>query len=241
MRYALVSDIHGNEEALRAVFARLAPDDALLCMGDSVGYGPDPNACLALLRDRVHAAVLGNHDVAAVDGEGFEHFNPAARLAIEWTRGVLAPDLAAWLDGLAYEVRMPDYLMVHGAPVTYFRYIEDNADAAEAFAATDARLVFIGHTHIAEYYALGPSGEIAHGHRQNGGDLALDPLTRYIVNPGSVGQPRDLNPDASFAFYDDAAQTIVWQRAAYAIPDVQAKIGAARLPEVCARRLAVGR
>ena len=241
MRYAVISDVHGNAEALRAVLALVAAEDSVLCLGDIVGYGPDPNTCVALVRQRGALMVLGNHDVAAIDGHGVASFNPAARAAIEWTQGVLEAGHVAWLDAQSYEVRRPEFLLVHGAPVEYFTYILDKSDAANAFAATDAPLVFVGHTHVAEYYALRPNGTIEHAHRQHGGSLALEEGVRYIVNVGSVGQPRDLNPDASFVSYDSAARTIQWRRVPYPIAAVQAKIGAAHLPDVCARRLAVGR
>lgn len=241
MRFALVSDIHANLEALVAVFARVAETDDVLCLGDIVGYGPDPNGCVALVRSRAAETVLGNHDVAAIDDHGLDYFNGDARAAIEWTQTVLAAEHATWLDGLAYEARLADVLLVHGAPVEYFKYILDKTAAAEAFAQTDAPLVFVGHSHIAEYYALGPDGSIAHEHRQHGGELILEAGTRYIVNPGSVGQPRDLNPEASFAIYDDRAHRIEWQRVPYAIAEVQEKIEAAHLPVSCGRRLSVGR
>ncbi len=171
MRFAVVSDIHGNLEALSAVLERVAATDGLLCLGDTVGYGADPNACVSLVRERATAAVLGNHDVGAIDNHGLAYFNPAARSAIEWTQTVLAPENAAWLDSLSYEIRTPEYLLVHGAPVEYFTYILDKAAAKNAFAATDAPLIFVGHTHIAEYYTLGPDGEIGHRHVQQGGRL----------------------------------------------------------------------
>lgn len=241
MKFALVSDIHGNLESLTAVFGRIEPDERILCLGDIVGYGPNPNECLALVRERAFATILGNHDVAAVDSHGLAYFNDAAREAIEWTQGVIAPDLVAWLDGLSYEVRMPEYLLVHGAPVDYFRYVLDKASAARAFADTDAPIVFVGHTHVADYYALAPDGAIAHEFRQTEGSLRLEPGFRYIVNVGSVGQPRDLNPDASFVRYDSDAGTIAWCRVAYEIAETQRKIGEVRLPSALARRLAVGR
>ncbi|MBC5803389.1 MAG: metallophosphoesterase, partial [Candidatus Eremiobacteraeota bacterium] len=140
MRYAVLSDVHGNLDALGAVLDAVAPSDVLLCLGDIVGYGPDPNACIAMLRARGALTVLGNHDVAAVDGHGLEYFNDAARVALEWTRGVLEPEHAAWLDSLSYEIRQPAFLMVHGAPVRYFAYILDKEEAAAAFGATDAPL-----------------------------------------------------------------------------------------------------
>ena len=241
MRYAIVSDIHSNIEALRAVFERLSESDQLLCLGDVVGYGPNPNECVELVRARATACILGNHDVAAIDSYGVEFFNPAARDAIAWTQTVLSGENAAWLDGLAYELRMPDFLMVHGAPVTYFSYILDIEDAERAFAATDAPLVFVGHSHVAEWYGRAVDGQITHAHVQRGGSLELVEGVRYIVNVGSVGQPRDLNPDASFAFYDSDSRTISWERTAYPIGLVQAKIEQAHLPQTLAKRLSAGR
>jgi len=241
MRFAILSDIHGNFEALTAVLERVASDDTVLCLGDIVGYGPNPNECLALVRERAAAIVLGNHDVGAIDSHGLSYFNPNARAAIDWTQRVLEPEHVAWLDAQSYELRTPEYLLVHGAPVEYFTYILDKGVAANAFAATDAPLIFVGHTHVAEYYALGADGEIAHAHCQRGGRIELAPQTRYIINVGSVGQPRDLNPDASFVFFDSKARTIVWERVPYAIARTQEKIGAAHLPDALAQRLTVGR
>ena len=240
-RFAIVSDIHGNLEALEAVLARVRPEDALLCLGDTVGYGPNPNECLALIRGRAQQVVLGNHDVGAIDSHGLAYFNPAARAAIDWTQRVLAPENVAWLDAQSYEVRTPEYLLVHGAPVEYFTYILDKTTAAKAFAATDAPLIFVGHTHVAEFYALGSDGTMEHAHCQHGGSLSLEPGTRYLVNVGSVGQPRDLNPDASFVVYEPQARRVTWERVSYEIALTQAKIEAAHLPETLARRLSVGR
>src|ERR1700738_4596804 len=110
---------------------------------------------------------------------------------------------------------MPDFLLVHGAPVNYFEYILDKAAAGRAFAATDAPLIFIGHTHIAEVYALRPDGAIEHAHLQQGGEIALEEGMRYLINVGSVGQPRDLNPRASFGFYDSTARKVAVSRVAY--------------------------
>jgi diadenosine tetraphosphatase ApaH/serine/threonine PP2A family protein phosphatase len=241
VRYAIVSDIHSNLEALNEVLGRVAPDDGLLCLGDVVGYGPNPNECIELIRARATSCILGNHDVAAVDSHGLAYFNPLAREAMAFTQRVLTKENVAWLDGLAYELRMPEYLLVHGAPVNYFSYILDKTAAALAFHATDAPLIFVGHSHIAEYYALESDGEITHRHLQQGGKLALESGKRYVINVGSVGQPRDLNPDASFAFYDPEARTIVWERVPYPIALVQEKIGEAHLPEALAARLTAGR
>ena len=241
MRYAVVSDIHGNLDSLDVAFAMLRPDDAVLCLGDIVGYGPQPNECVERIRARATATVLGNHDVAAIDDFGLAYFNPAAKEAMKWTQRVLSSDNRTWLDSLGYEFRMPEFLLVHGAPVNYFEYVLDKAAAARAFAATDAPLIFIGHTHIAEVYAQRPDGSIDHRHLQQGGEVALEEGVRYLINVGSVGQPRDLNPKASFGFYDSAARTVTIERFEYPIAAVQEKIVSAHLPDALARRLTVGR
>jgi diadenosine tetraphosphatase ApaH/serine/threonine PP2A family protein phosphatase len=240
-RYAIFSDVHSNIEALDAALALTRPDDKLLCLGDIVGYGPNPNECVAKIRELSFATVLGNHDVAAIDNFGLAYFNPAAREAMKWTQRVINAESTAWLNSLGYEFRMPEFLLVHGAPKNYFEYILDKAGAGRAFAATDAPIVFIGHTHIAEYYALEIDGTITHKHLQQGGELVLTPGVRYIVNVGSIGQPRDLNPRASFGLYDDEALTINIVRFDYAIARVQEKIVSAHLPEALGRRLLVGR
>jgi len=241
MRYAIVSDVHSNLESLEVMLDMLQEGDGLLCLGDIVGYGPNPNECVALIHQRATQAVLGNHDVAATDNFGVEYFNPFARNAIEWTQRKISKESVEWLNTLSYEIRMPEYLMVHGAPKNYFEYILDKRAASRAFKNTDAPLIFAGHTHIAEYYSLQPDGTIDHAHMQNGGSLQLTEGARYIVNAGSVGQPRDLNPKAAFAWFDDVERTIQFVRYDYPISEVQAKIRAAGLPEALAARLDVGR
>lgn len=241
MRYAIVSDIHGNLESLQCAFALIEPDENVLCLGDIVGYGPNPNECVRMIRERAGEVVLGNHDVAAIDNFGVEYFNEAARAAIAWTQGVIEQENVAWLNGLSYEIRQPEYLLVHGAPVSYFEYILDKRGAAKAFERTDAPLVFVGHTHIAEYYALEPDGSISHAHMQQGGELELEEGKRYIIDVGSVGQPRDLNPQASFVRYDSDTRRVQWVRYDYPIAQVQEKIHCAELPLALARRLEIGR
>ncbi len=241
MRYAVVSDVHGNIEALEAALAVIRDDDAVLCLGDIVGYGPNPNECVERIRARATATVLGNHDVAAIDDFGLAYFNPAAREAMKWTQSVLTAQNRDWLDGLGYEFRMPEFLLVHGAPINYFEYILDKAAAARAFAATDAPLIFVGHTHIAEVYALQPDGSIEHQHLQQGGEVSLAEGVRYLVNVGSIGQPRDLNPRLSFAIYDPQQRSVAIERIEYPIARVQEKIASVQLPDALARRLLVGR
>ncbi len=241
MRYAVISDVHGNIESLQRALALTDAADQVLCLGDMVGYGPNPNECVELLRARVKHAVLGNHDLAALENFGIEYFNDAARAAIAWTQTVLTQENREWLNGLSYEIRYPEFLMVHGAPVHYFEYILDKRTAAKAFANTDARIVFIGHTHIAEYWEQAPDGSIGHRHMQQGGALHFEPGHRYIVDVGSIGQPRDLNPEASFVFYEPEQQLAEWVRYSYPISEVQGKIHQAHLPDYLALRLESGR
>jgi hypothetical protein len=147
----------------------------------------------------------------------------------------------AWLDALPYELRFPEFLLVHGAPVNYFEYILEKRDAARAFEETDAPLIFIGHTHIAEYWTREPDGSISHKHMQHGGVLEIEPGKRYIADVGSIGQPRDLNPEASFVFYQPEKRRIEWVRYEYPIDTVQQKIHDVHLPDYLADRLKVGR
>ncbi|MHB8178903.1 MAG: metallophosphoesterase family protein [Vulcanimicrobiaceae bacterium] len=241
MSYAFLSDIHGNLESLQHALALVRPEERIICLGDTVGYGPNPNECLRLVRERAMHVVLGNHDIAAVENFGVEYFNDAARAAIEWTQTVIEEDLRTWLNSLSYELRLPEYLFVHGAPVKYFEYILDKASAARAFQNTDARAIFIGHTHIAEWYSLAPDGAIGHRHMQYGGTLHLEPGMRYIIDVGSVGQPRDLNPHPCFVRFNPQTEAVEWIRYEYPIFAVQEKMHECHLPEALSVRLEMGR
>jgi len=241
MRYAILSDVHSNIESLGQALSAVPAEDAVVSLGDVVGYGPNPNECVAALRERCRHAVLGNHDLAAIEGFGIESFNSAARAAILWTQRVLDEPSREWLNALPYELRFPQFLLVHGAPVQYFEYILDKEAAARAFDRTDAPLVFVGHTHIAQYWVRDAAGNVGHKHVQQGGELHLEEDMRYIVDAGSVGQPRDLNPHPSFARYDPEASLVEWVRYEYDIAEVQRKIRLAELPAYLADRLAAGR
>jgi len=241
VKYAIVSDIHGNIESLDRALSLVDDDEIVLCLGDIVGYGPNPNECVKRIRERAKNAVLGNHDLAALENYGVEYFNEAAREAIAWTQGVLNEENRTWLNALSYELRFPDFLLVHGAPVDYFEYILDKRSATKAFSLTDAPLVFIGHTHIAEFWVQDPDGTVGHKHMQDGGELQMQEGKRYIIDVGSVGQPRDLNPQASFVKYDSSTRKVQWVRYDYPISTVQQKIHEAHLPDYLAQRLEAGR
>jgi diadenosine tetraphosphatase ApaH/serine/threonine PP2A family protein phosphatase len=241
MRYAILSDVHANAESLQAALSEISSDDVVVSLGDVVGYGPNPNECVATLRERTKYAVLGNHDLAAVENFGVENFNRAARTAIGWTQSVLDEASRAWLNALPYELRLPDFLLVHGAPVNYFEYILDKGAATRAFERTDAQIVFVGHTHIAECWSRDSAAKIGHKHMQRGGELILEEGKRYIIDVGSIGQPRDLNPNPCFVRYDPEARRVEWVRYEYPIEAVQQKMRDAGLPAFLVERLSVGR
>ncbi len=243
MRLVVISDIHANLEALDAVLRRArelgATDYA--CLGDVVGYGADPEACV----DRVRAlpllaAIRGNHDTMVATGEIDPYTNQRAVLAVTWTRGVLPPQHMAWLGGLPLsQIVSPRLSLVHDSPVEpgSWRYITDEADGAPEVAGQATSLCFYGHTH--QPLALQRSVGRVRFDEQT--PLRLDPEDAYLVNIGSVGQPRDGDPRASFGIYDDDQAQVELHRVGYDIAGAQAKIRAAGLPDVLAERLQSGR
>lgn len=242
MRYGIVSDVHSNIEALHAVLAALDVEgvDTLLCLGDIVGYGPSPNECCESLRDRGCVSIAGNHDEAAATQVGLELFTPLAREALEWNRAVLKAEHLSMLGALPRERTIGGFDIVHGAPVYHFEYILDTLDAEAAFGRTDASLTFVGHTHVAEVYYQDSTGRTYQQRLAHGGRIEISPEYRYIVNPGSVGQPRDRNPQAAFAICDTEAHIVDVKRVTYDVPSVQRRIEQAGLPSQLGERLAVG-
>jgi diadenosine tetraphosphatase ApaH/serine/threonine PP2A family protein phosphatase len=243
VRYAFLSDIHANLAALEVAFARLLPDDVVICPGDLIGYGANPNECVALMRERALHTVMGNHDEAGLDLRHATNFNRFALEAIRWTNGVLLPEHRAWLATLPYELRIADFLLVHGSPndPRTFKYIMGESGADAGFGACDDRLIFVGHTHVAGYFERSPSGLVLERRLPYGGTFVLQSECRYIVNVGSIGQPRDHNADPALAFYEPATQTVTIERFSYSIERAQASIRAAGLPEELAARLERGR
>lgn len=243
MRYGIVSDVHSNLVALTAVLAELDAwgMQSLLCLGDIVGYGADPNECCEALRERNAVSIAGNHDEAAISTEGGMFFNAAAREALEWTQERLTPSNRAWLASLPRERHIGTIALVHGAPVHHFDYILDEPDARDAFARSADRVTLVGHSHVAEAYVLDEATKaIRRRSLQDGGVVELAEGFRHIVNPGSVGQPRDGNPRASYAMLDDAAATIAIRRASYDVDAARRRIENEHLPAYLGARLAVG-
>ena len=209
--------------------------DRILVLGDIVGYGPDPNAVIERLRS-VHArGVRGNHDQAMLDPGLLELFNPHAAAAARWTQGVMTPQSLRYLNGLPLTGRIGRHRVVHGSPRDpIWEYILDDLQALEILFTLGRRFCFFGHTHLPRIFT--EEGEQA---PEVGVSIPLP--ASALVNPGSVGQPRDGNPDASFAVVDLGASTVRFGRVPYDIPTTQAKIRDAGLPEIEAARLALGR
>ena len=242
MRYGIISDVHSNIEALRAVLAELDSlgIDELICLGDIVGYGPSPNECCSLLRDRGCISIAGNHDEAAADESGIDYFSPLAREALEWNRAALTREHLSYLSELPRERSFDGFNIVHGAPVYHFDYILDVIDAQAAFDRTDAALTFVGHSHIAEVYYQDAARRTYQQRLLHGRRVEISPEYRYIVNPGSVGQPRDRNPQAAFALIDAAEGFVDVRRVTYDVRSVQERIEHARLPPQLGERLSIG-
>jgi diadenosine tetraphosphatase ApaH/serine/threonine PP2A family protein phosphatase len=240
VRYAVLSDIHGNLEALRAALADArSVADTVLCLGDVVGYGADPGPCLETLVERAVAITAGNHEYGVAGRLDLGWFNRHARAAAEWTRERLDDDCRAYLGALPLVAQVGDATLVHASPARpeEWPYLVDAEDGYEAFAAFDTRLCFVGHSHRPRAWSVGSSGP---DHVARPTDITLETGRRYIVNVGSVGQPRDGDPRAAYALWDADARRVTIRRVAYDVQGARRKILAAGLPTFLADRLAAG-
>lgn len=246
MRYLILSDIHANWEALQAVLAS-AKDryDQIVCLGDIVGYGADPNAVTDWVREHVPQVIRGNHDKACCGLEDTITFNPVARRAAEWTMGTLRADNREYLKSLAQGPLEVDagFLMVHGSILDEDEYLIDPYDALFQFPHAEGRLVFFGHTHVQGGFLLWNAKSPAEAAQTNsrGAVLRIVPGRTQLINPGSVGQPRDFVWQAGYAIYDTETQAVDFQRCEYDLATAQKKIRDAGLPPALADRLALGR
>lgn len=245
MRYLVLSDIHANIDALEAVLTAAAArgyDDVLL-LGDLVGYGAAPDAVIERVRAlNPAAAIRGNHDKVATGQNGTENFNPLAQQAAHWTREAIAPANAAYLAALPRgPMAVTDEIEIcHGTPADEDAYVFDGLDAVHAIHAASRPICLFGHTHIPLVVAL-EGGELAYDDVVDGQVLEIRSGARYLINAGSVGQPRDGNPAASFAILDTASRQVTFARVPYPVEAAQARIREAGLPEALATRLAAGR
>jgi len=240
MRIALLSDVHANIDALRAVLADLdrRQVDVRVCLGDSVGYGPEPRECLDLLLESCATVLAGNHDLAASGRLGYARFSSIARDAVEFARQRLTPALRSRLGELPDEENLGDLLLVHASPTRPrdYAYVRDTAAALEQFDSHPFRIAFYGHTHMPVVFR--DDGEQVTLSLQP--SVKLLPAGRYLCNVGSIGQPRDQDPRACYAIHDSTAQTIAFHRVEYDVDAASSRIRDAGLPEQLATRLLVG-
>ena len=222
-----------------AVLSHAGDVDAIWHLGDVVGYGPEPDAVVARLRERGATGVRGNHDAAAVGGPEIDWFNPEARAAAEWTRDSIAPETRAWLDALPQRRVVDDVLLVHGSPRDPLReYVTDRRAAGENIDAQETQHALHGHTHVPVAWLATPDG-VALVRASESDGVERGPR-RTLVNPGSVGQPRDGDPRASYLVLDQEAGRVTWHRVEYDIERVQTAMRAAGLPDRLAARLTFG-
>jgi diadenosine tetraphosphatase ApaH/serine/threonine PP2A family protein phosphatase len=239
VRVAVLSDIHANLAALDAVLAAVPSVDEVWQLGDIVGYGPEPDEVVARLRDIGALGVRGNHDAAAVGGLEIDSFNVDARRAMEWTRTAIAADTRSWLAALPERMEREGFTLVHGSPRDpIWEYVTSTPVARAGIAAMETPSGLHGHTHVPIAY-LEDDGQLETMSPGAGSTVAFGPH-RVLLNPGSVGQPRDGIPTASWLVLDTAAGTATWNRTAYDVGAVQRAMEAVGLPERLVARLAYG-
>ena len=243
MLTAIISDIHGNLEALDAVH-RAATErgvDSWACLGDIVGYGADPQPCLQRIRATTEQILRGNHDAAVAGTQSLDGFNPVAREAALWTASQLTSTERELLATLPLELERDGVLLVHSEPGNpeAWEYVYSAIEAREALAATDAHICFVGHTHCP--LACVQAGGAVSSMEMSGNTIELADHLRYLFNVGSVGQPRDGDPRACFVLWDSDAKTVEFQRVCYDVEAARRKILDADLPQFLADRLLSGR
>jgi predicted phosphodiesterase len=242
MRVAIASDIHGNRQAFEAVIA--AAEDAqveeLWCLGDLVGYGAEPDACVALAEANCAICLAGNHDLAVVDVLSLADFSRGAALAAEWTRDVISPETRDFLLGLSPSGEAEAVGLYHASPRDpIWEYVLSGLTAELCLDVASQRVSVIGHSHVALSFHR-PEGAPASGSTRRADDRLDIGGGEWLLNPGSTGQPRDGDPRAAWMVLDTTAWTAEWRRADYDLAGAQAAIRAARLPDSLAERLQYG-
>jgi len=245
VRYLILSDIHANWEALLAVLADARSRyDRIVCCGDIVGYGADPDPVVQWVRANVNGVIRGNHDKACAGLEDLEWFNPLARLSAEWTQTAVQPENIEYLRCLARgPERINGFQILHGSPLDEDEYVLSEQDVAQVAPYLDCSVSFFGHTHVQGAFLCHRNGvkRLIAGDTNSGEWLLeLENDVNYLINPGSVGQPRDGDSRAAYAIYEPAARQVSLYRAEYDVASAQKKIVDAGLPEVLALRLGAG-
>ena len=240
MRFAIIADIHGNLEALQTVLADIKEQRCThyACLGDVVGYGPNPKECLDIIRGMGMPTVKGNHDEYCSVDQATDGFNPAAAEAVLWTRNQITEDDKQWLRDLKYVRMVTSFTIVHATldGPQRWGYVFDKLAAAASFTYQNTSMCFFGHTHVPVAFMR---DSMVRGGTYS--KFKTEPGKKYFINVGAVGQPRDGNPKASYVVYDVTDGTIEIRRLDYDIPAVQAKIRAVGLPERLAERLSYGK
>jgi len=241
MRVLIISDIHANLAAFKAVLADAKGQwEQIWCLGDIIGYGPNPNECVSLLQEQNHISLSGNHDWAALGKLDISSFNRVARLAITWTKNQLTSDSTEYLNSLPAHIEQPLFTLAHASPrQPVWEYILDAETAAINFDYFKSPYCLVGHTHVPIIYEADEDKYVS-GHPPTY-DAPLQLTShRRIINPGSVGQPRDANPDAAYALLD--TESLIWQhkRTPYPIKETQASMREEKMPDRLIERLSYG-
>jgi len=242
VRYLVISDIHANLAALEAVLEDAPEFDELWCLGDLVGYGPKPNECIERVRSFPHTSLAGNHDWAALGKLDLSSFNAVARTANEWTQRQLTARSRTYLNGLSPSLQQGDFALVHASPrEPIWEYIMDTNTARQNFEHFSSPYCLAGHTHVPVFFKLDEEHQRC--------EALLPPLPepvelgehRAIINPGSVGQPRDGDPRASYALLDISEMSWAFHRVSYPVEITQERMRAKGLPRRLIDRLEIGR
>ncbi len=243
MRYAIISDIHANLAAFNAVLDDIKGRggvDRVLCLGDIVGYGPDPNECIEALRRTDHICVAGNHDLAAIGNIATEEFNPDAAASCHWTAKQLSLTDIAYLENLPLVIEEGGFTLVHGSPRDpIWEYLLTTSLAKENFAHFMTQFCLVGHSHVPLVFTRAENGDCS-GRRFSTGVKLVPGGDRMIINPGGVGQPRDSDPRASYAIYDDEKRLVSLYRVSYDIQATQKRMTEFGLPASLITRLSYG-
>jgi predicted phosphodiesterase len=244
MRYAFISDIHANLEALEAVFDDIESQniDEVVCLGDIVGYGANPNECVDLVKKKCPTILLGNHDAAAVELLSTQHFNIHAKIAIEWTEQNLRKDVKNTLSELPLRSTNDQVTLVHATPYepNMWYYITSLEEAAFNFQFFDTPVCMVGHTHIPIIIVLDEQKEL-YVHQDVSIRMNDIPGARLLINVGSVGQPRDRNPKSCYGIFDSETTGFSYRRVLYNIEKTQHKMKKIKMPEFLITRLEDGR
>jgi predicted phosphodiesterase len=241
MKYGIISDVHGNYVALTSVLDELKEVDRIICVGDIVGYGPQPNECVRAIRNLGSLVIMGNHDLALIGELSISSFNEYAIAAILWTKEQITSENLEYLKGLSHILDLPDFVVVHGGLRNYtLEYIFDTYEAEENFALLKKKLLIVGHTHYPISFLQSRDGFV-YAKKLYGEDVVpLREEGNWIINVGSVGQPRDGDPRSSFAILDTEEKIILIKRVPYDIPSTQRLMREVGLPDFLIQRIERG-